>query len=73
MIEQEKFEYTKEVIRAVIRRRTDNSMAKKKEDKKKNNDLQNTTQKPKDRATRTIKPGVNCDNKVIMQSSYFCS
>jgi hypothetical protein len=47
---QEKFE-------SVIRKRTDNTMAKR---KRTNNDLQNTTQKAKDRATRIkLKPGVN--------------
>jgi hypothetical protein len=34
-------------------RRTDNTMAKRQKDKRKNNDVQNTTQKTKDRATQT--------------------
>jgi len=35
-------------------------MVKRKKDKRTNNDLQNTTQKTKDRATRTpLKPGMN--------------
>jgi len=37
-------------LEAVYRRRTDNTMANR---KRTNNDLQNTTQKTKDRATRT--------------------
>ena len=42
---------TKEVIRSVNRRKTDNTMIK--QDKGTNNDLQNISQETKDRATRT--------------------
>jgi hypothetical protein len=38
---------------AVNRRRTDNSIFKRKKDKRTNKNLQNITQKAKDRATRT--------------------
>jgi hypothetical protein len=48
---QEKFEDTKEVIRSHQSNKTDNTMAKRKRSKE--NDLQNTTQKTKDWATRT--------------------
>jgi len=42
-------------------------MAKQKQDKRTNNDLQNTTQKTKDRATRTSpKPGVNKGSKFLL-------
>ena len=54
---QEKFE-------SVIRKRTDNTMAKR---KRTNNDLQNTTQKAKDRARRTpLKTGgkLRCSGRV---------
>jgi hypothetical protein len=45
----------KKLSESVNRRRTDNTMAKR---QRANNDLQNTTQKTKDRATRTsLKPG----------------
>jgi hypothetical protein len=44
------FEDIKEVIRSRKRRRPQNRMAKR---KRINNDLQNSTQKTKDRATRT--------------------
>jgi len=37
----------------VVIKWTDNTMVKRKKDKTANNDLQNTTQKTKDRATRT--------------------
>ena len=51
------FEDIKEVIRSRKRRRTQHRMAKR---KRINNDLQNSTQKTKDRATRTpLKQGVN--------------
>ena len=36
-----------------VYRRTDNAMAKRKKEKRTNTDLQNATQKTKDRATRT--------------------
>jgi hypothetical protein len=45
-------QYT-DISKAVNRIRTDNAMAKKKKGKRTNNDLQNITQKTKDRATRT--------------------
>jgi len=56
---QEELEDTKRIIR--IRKSKDRQhMAKKKKDKRSNNDLQNTTQKTKDRITRTpLKAGVN--------------
>ena len=57
---QEEIEDTKEVIRIVYRKKTDNTMAKRKKHKRTNNDLQNTTQKTKDRVTRTpLKTGMN--------------
>ena len=57
----EKVEDTKRGnLEVVIRKRTDNTMAKRKRDTSANNGLQSTTQKTKDRVTRTsLKPGVN--------------
>ena len=41
-------------------------MAKKKTDKKTNNDLQNTTQKTKDRVTQTpLTPRMNYNNNIL--------
>ena len=54
MILSKQFEEPKEQSQAVNQKRTDNTMAKW---KRTNNDLQNITQKTKDRATG--KPGVN--------------
>jgi hypothetical protein len=56
---------------AINLRRTDNTMAKRKE-KRTNNDLQNNTQKIKDRATRTsLKTGgeLRCSGKVSSSCS----
>jgi hypothetical protein len=50
---QEEIEDTKEVIRIVYRKKTRQHNGKKKKHKRTNNDLQNTTQKTKDRVTRT--------------------
>ena len=47
---EEKFEYIKGKSEAINRRRTDNAIPK---IKRTNNDLQNTTQKTKDRGVRT--------------------
>jgi len=45
---------------SVNQRRTDNTTAKRKKDKGTNNDLQNITQKTKDRVMQTpLKPNVN--------------
>ena len=56
----EELEDTKEVIRICNSRRKDNIMAKR---KRKNSDLQNTTQKTKDRATQThLKMGLEAMN-----------
>ena len=49
---KEELEDIKGVIWSVSRRRTDNAITKKKKNKRTNNDLQNTTQKIKDWATR---------------------
>ena len=55
--EKEKLEDTNEVMKCPNRRRADNAMAKRKKDKRTSNDLQSTTQKTKDRVTRSpLKP-----------------
>ena len=53
MKHKKKFEDTTGAIRNRVNRRTNNAMAKrqKKNDKRTNNDIQNITQKTKDRAT----------------------
>jgi len=51
---QEKFNNTNGVIRRRKVKKTDNTMTKRKKDKRRNNDVQNTTQKTKDRATRSL-------------------
>jgi hypothetical protein len=54
------FEDTKGVIRIRKSKKDRQHNGQKKKDKRTNNDLQNTTHKPKDRATRTpLKTGVN--------------
>ena len=56
----------------VNRRRSDNNNRQKKKDKKTNNDLQNITQKTKDRTTRTLlKTGgeLNMSSKIIIHIS----
>jgi len=60
----EQFEDTKWVIRSQrLQKKRENTMApNKKKDQRTNNNLQNTTQKYKDRATRTpLKTGVNSE------------
>ena len=55
--EKEKLEDTNEVMKCPNRRRADYAMAKIKKDKKTSYDLQSTTQKTKDRVTRSpLKP-----------------
>jgi hypothetical protein len=57
---QEEFEDTKEVIRFRKSKKNRQHNDQKKTEKRTNNDLQNITQKTKDRVTRTpLKPGVN--------------
>jgi len=51
---QEKLNDTNGVIRRRKVKKTDNTMAKEKKDKRRNNDVQNTTEKTKDRATRSL-------------------
>jgi hypothetical protein len=51
---QEKFNETNGVIRRRKVKKTDNTMAEEKKDKRRNNDVQNTTQKTKDRATGSL-------------------
>jgi hypothetical protein len=51
---QEKFNDTNGVIRRRKVKKTDNTMAEEKKDKRRNNDVQNTTQKTKDRATGSL-------------------
>jgi hypothetical protein len=51
---QEKFNDTNGVIRRRKVKKTDNTMAKEKKDKRRNNDVQNTTEKTKHRATRSL-------------------
>jgi hypothetical protein len=62
-----------EYIKWVIRRETDNIMAKQKKDKRTNNDLQNTTPKTKDRATRTPPKNYRPSGKVkqLLLSLFF--
>jgi hypothetical protein len=50
---QEEFEDVKEVIRIRVSKKNRQHNGQKKKYKRTNNDLQNTTQKSKDRATRT--------------------
>jgi len=49
-----KVDDTNGVIRRRKVKKTHNTMAKRKKDKRRNNDVQNTTQKTKDRATRSL-------------------
>jgi hypothetical protein len=60
--------YTRKVSSEVLNRRTDITMAKRKRTKGHNNDLQNITQKTKDRATRTpiktIEGDLRCSGRV---------
>jgi hypothetical protein len=51
---QEKFNDTNGVIRRRKVKKTDNTMAEEKKDKRRNNEVQNTTQKTKDRATGSL-------------------
>ena len=52
-LKKEKLEDTNEVMKCPNRRKADNAMAKRKEDKRTSYDLQGTTQKMKDRVTRS--------------------
>ena len=53
LVHSEKREDTKEVIRRLISKKDRQQNDQTKKNEKTNNDLQNTTQKNKDRATRT--------------------
>ena len=70
---QEEFEDTKEVIKIrKSKKDRQHNNKKKKKNKRTNNDLQNTTQKTKDRTTRTpLKPGgeLRCSGRVSSSCS----
>jgi hypothetical protein len=52
-LKKEKLEDTNEVMKCPNQRRADNAMAKRKKDKRTSNEIQSTTQKTKDRVTRS--------------------